>query len=117
MSDSLKETIFEFETALLDPTVRAAKDKLQEFISDEFIEFGSSGKVYTRNDILDLLPLEDPIDVQVEEFTITELSTGVVLAKYRSKTDAQVTLRSSIWKLYDGQWKMMFHQGTRVQSK
>ena len=26
--------------------------------------------------------------------------------------DKKYSLRSSIWKYYDGKWKMVFHQGT-----
>jgi hypothetical protein len=42
------------------------------------------------------------------------LAPDVVLATYRvvDETRKQHTLRSSIWKLKDGRWQMVFHQGT-----
>ena len=46
------------------------------------------------------------------------LGPGVVLVTYRIARRAspeespQHLLRSSIWKLIDGQWQMVFHQGT-----
>ena len=54
----------------------------------------------------------------LSDFRTTVLAPGVVLVTYRiarrtaSDEPPQHLLRSSIWKLIDGQWQIVFHQGT-----
>lgn len=52
--------------------------------------------------------------MKVSDFEIHPLSEEIVLATFRTYNEGnkQHSLRSSIWKLIDGKWKMHFHQGT-----
>ena len=43
------------EEALLDPAVRSNRARVAELLADDFVEFGSSGRMWTRDQILDLL--------------------------------------------------------------
>ncbi|WP_370676933.1 DUF4440 domain-containing protein [Pleomorphomonas sp. PLEO] len=58
----------------------------------------------------------------MHEFAVHSIASDAVLVTYRSsrrRSDGTVgksTLRSSIWKLIDGRWQMLFHQGTIVPS-
>jgi hypothetical protein len=45
------------EESLLDPDIRKST-QLVELLADEFIEFGSSGRVYTRDDLVAVLHVE-----------------------------------------------------------
>lgn len=47
------------EESLLQPDVRKSAESI-ELLTDEVIEFGSSGKVYTRFDVVDALQVEAP---------------------------------------------------------
>jgi hypothetical protein len=54
-----------------------------------------------------------------ETYTTTnQLSNDCVLATYKLIEHNKInekkkySLRSSIWKCFDGRWKMFFHQGT-----
>lgn len=55
---------------------------------------------------------------EVRDFTARIIAKDAVLVLYRSVRQAdgdlaeRTTLRSSVWKLIDGRWKMAFHQGT-----
>ncbi len=56
------------------------------------------------------------------DFSIKVLADDVVLATYVSHRhnpdeDPKHALRSSIWKLMDGRWKIVFHQGTPIRIK
>ena len=53
---------------------------------------------------------------EIEDFVVDELSTQVKLCKYTllDKTSNSKSVRSSIWVLYEKDWKLYFHQGTRV---
>jgi hypothetical protein len=108
------------EASLLDPAVRRDGQRVAEQLADDFAEIGASGRLWTREAILDLLATEDFAPPSIEDFSCRQLAEGVVLATYRTvRTDPVTqecipTLRSSIWTIEDGVWKMRFHQGTRA---
>ena len=111
----MKHPIYELEIELLKPAARKSVERLDQLISDEFIEFGSSGKVYSKQDILQTLPYEKEQAIEINNFKTAELSEDVVLATYRATIDGVPSLRSSIWKRVSSNWKMIFHQGTITQ--
>ncbi len=122
MTKEQSEIFYNLETSLYKKEVRNSKEKVSELITDDFIEFGKSGLIYNKQDIVEGLANET-IDLQVTatDFKARELSPEVVLVTYAASmldTD-NVTMvstnRSSIWILRDGKWQMTFHQGTRVK--
>jgi hypothetical protein len=112
------------EEALLDPEVRRDGERLAELISDDFVEFGSSGRVWSREQIIELLATEVYQRPTVEDLACAWLGDGVVLVTYRTvRTDSEsspnqagkaTVLRSSIWVMEGDDWRIRFHQGTRV---
>jgi hypothetical protein len=113
-SDILSKCIEALEKSLLDPVVRQSPDQLNQLIADDFVEFGSSGKVYTKQDCI--RPDEIVRNFVISEFKLKELSNDVMLATYKIDENGLISLRSSIWKRYGDDWKIVFHQGT-LQSK
>ena len=59
------------------------------------------------------------VRMTLSDFEIHPLSEEIVLTTYRicNELNEQHSLRSSIWKIVDGDWKMHFHQGTKTQSE
>lgn len=112
----MNNLIYQLELELLKPETRRSTHQLNQLIADEFVEFGSSGNIYHKKDCIDDLPLESKSDkvFQVENFKVIELSPDVMLATYKI-TSPRISLRSSIWKRTDGQWQMIFHQGTKCE--
>jgi hypothetical protein len=108
------------EESLLDPAVRRDRTMVAELLADDFIEFGSSGRIWTRDEILDLLAGEIPAPIHMTDFECTLLAGDVAMVTYRaSRTDARTgihisSLRSSIWTKKPGGWRLRFHQGTRT---
>jgi hypothetical protein len=108
------------EEALLDPAVRRDRGRVSEFLADDFLEFGSSGKVWTREQILDLLATEDYQPPAMEDFNCLLIADGVALVTYRTVRtnphtgERAATLRSSLWTKESGAWRVRFHQGTRT---
>jgi hypothetical protein len=103
------------EEQLLEPEVRRSADHVGRLLADEFIEFGSSGAIYDKGGIIDALQFEEPgTTVRMVDFTARPIALDVVLVTYRSIREGtpDSRLRSSIWKLIDGRWQMIFHQGT-----
>jgi hypothetical protein len=110
------------EQSLLDSAVRRDGERLRQLLADDFLEFGSSGRIWTRKSIIDLLTTELNFQPpEIEEFQCACLSEKVALVTYRTvRTDGKTgerlccSLRSSIWTRQDGEWRMRFHQGTRI---
>jgi len=109
---------FELETSLHRKQIRNCADAVSGLLADCFIEFGSSGKVWDKSSMVESMRREK-LDQQitVEDFAARELAPDVVLVTYISKKVAGdqlagSTLRSSLWKRFDGKWQMIFHQGT-----
>jgi hypothetical protein len=108
------------EEALLDPAVRSNRARVAELLADDFVEFGSSGRIWTQNEILDLLAGEIPAPIEMMNFECALLAEDVALVTYvASRTDAQTgirtsSLRSSIWTKRPAGWRLRFHQGTRT---
>jgi len=108
------------ECELLDPTVRRDRARVSALLAADFVEFGSSGKVWTREEILECLETEAHQPPVMEDFECRWIAEGVALVLYKSiRTDAAtglrtVTLRSSLWSKESGVWRLRFHQGTRA---
>ncbi|MEH2173732.1 nuclear transport factor 2 family protein [Nostoc sp.] len=122
--DYLEESLFrELEERLLQPDVRKSAKDIMDLLADEFIEFGSSGRVFNKQQIIESLqnePIQPLTQRLITEFKTLVLATGVVLVTYRivrhiSDEQPVHSLRSSIWKLNNDRWKMIFHQGTLVR--
>jgi hypothetical protein len=125
--EHLTRTLAEQELRLLSTdsseAIRAA------ILAEDFLEFGSSGRVYDKPAILALLRQRGPIEFSIENFRAAELAPGVALATYefivrpqRRDTGnpdggmgaARRSWRSSIFVERGGVWLMRFHQGTPI---
>ncbi len=102
------------ELYLLKQSVRQSTDKLSKLIADDFVEFGSLGKIYTKKEILEVLPFETTRSFMAHDFNVKKLSKDIMLATYKTTEDGATSLRSSIWKRYGDGWQMVFHQGTKI---
>ncbi len=114
---ALKELILEKEHSLLNHEARCSLSHIAATLCDEFVEFGSSGRVHMREDVLKWLQKEPPFDYEISNFNLEQLSRTVVLATYAFVSNGSRSWRSSIWVLRDNQWQMRFHQGTRYSKK
>jgi hypothetical protein len=113
--------LFELEKELHTSEVRSNAERISQLLSLSFFEFGSSGKVWTREDILSNLPSEDGLTkIESSHYKATPLTQDVVLITYistriRSGQQQASSLRSSIWRKNNDFWQMEFHQGTPKQ--
>ena len=86
---------------------------------DDFWEIGASGQRYSREFVLDVLEarLSNPVnesDWESRDFHVRELAPDVYLLTYTLRQGERLTRRSTIWQHADGNWKIVFHQGTVV---
>jgi hypothetical protein len=118
---SLEDHLRQLEERLLQPNVRKSAEEVPELLASEFIEFGSSGRIFDKEQIIASLQMEPTVRRSLVDFKTCILAPAVVLVTYRAVregTSAEppiYSLRSSIWKLIDSRWQMVFHQGTLLQ--
>ena len=116
--DNLKDIIFQLEEKLQRPDVRKSVKELDDLISENLTEFGSSGQVYTKKDVLINLPVSPEIKFTMTDFRINILGENIVQSLFKTeKTNLENgkmtnSLRSSLWRNEGGKWRMLFHQGT-----
>jgi len=116
----LNEELEKLEKQLLQPETRKSPEKLAQLLADEFLEIGSSGRIYDKWQLLKALQHESTDRMELAEFRARRLSPEVALTSYRAvRIEASTgrsaqSLRSSIWKLTTGRWQLIFHQGTSL---
>ncbi|HMH14589.1 MAG TPA: nuclear transport factor 2 family protein [Edaphobacter sp.] len=120
IADNLKS----LEESLLDPTNRRNPEQVSTLLADDFLEFGSSGRTFDKDAILEELRNEPPRPASLlSDFAIRPLAPDVMLVTYRTTrhdSSGQIThhvQRSSIWINRNGTWQITFHQGTPIPSK
>ena len=104
----------DLECQLLEPQVRKS-ELVSKLLADDFREFGSSGKQFTKTQVVAALQAEALVEVTASEFKVQLLSPQVALVTYRLQRHGKppiYTLRSSTWQQREGQWQLIFHQGT-----
>lgn len=116
---ALFETLRALEAALHQPQVRSDRGQLDQLLHPRFREFGRSGRIYAKADILAELPDEpQTYEVWLQDLVVEPLSEGLALITYRSahiNGDGELERhanRSSLWQLTEHGWQMLFHQGT-----
>jgi len=108
--------IRELEASLHSAEVRRSTDRLRELLAEEFVEFGASGAVLTRRDILESVSSEEPRTILMEDPDVRLLPPNCALITYRAlittRAGVRQSLRSSLWRREGSRWRMIFHQGT-----
>ncbi len=117
------ETPTRLEESLWRAATRYDPVLMDRIFADDFFEFGRSGRIYPREDLILPARAARPIDVRLPlpglKFTV--IDTNSVLVTYVSEVrralgDIERANRSSIWSRRDGAWLLRFHQGTARQA-
>jgi glyoxylase I family protein len=118
-SQDLAAHLIHLEQQLLQPSTRRNAAALTSLLAEDFREFGSSGRIYTRQQIIDALADESPRNITLSDPLCQQLTECAVLLTYRSTRTSTLNvasdaLRSSLWIYRDQRWQMLFHQGTPI---
>jgi ribonuclease HI len=107
-----EELVEALERELLGPDVRGDIGRTGVLLHPDFMEIGSSGRVWTRDAMMMALE-EDPGEhTELEILGADRIGAEAVLLTYRSYARSGTVLRSSLWVLDNGRWRLRFHQGT-----
>lgn len=108
---------FEQKLARIGRTISAEDASL--LIAEDFVEFGASGNVWSKAEIVQEMAEWMPSEAIIENFRVRDLSPAVCLVTYKlvgPVKDGRVSNRSSIWRYTGDKWEIIFHQGTLVMS-
>lgn len=116
---NLDEHLKAQEASLLTSTTRKNPEAVSYLLAEDFREVGSSGRVYTRPEMIAGLQEETPLTLTLHDFQVTSLAPNAALVTYRSVKEqpgapSSCALRSSIWTQEEDTWRILFHQGTSV---
>lgn len=109
--------LLRLELALARRDPAAVPEGLASLIAPDFLEFGSSGRVWDAAAVVASLarPIDD--EITIDDFEVHPLSEAVLLAIYRTTAvardgTARRCFRCSIWLRRGDRFVMRFHQGT-----
>ncbi|MEU3524770.1 DUF4440 domain-containing protein [Streptomyces sp. NPDC038707] len=109
------------ELQLMDPCVRASRERAARLLDPEFVEVGGSGRRWTHAAMLAELPdhpgsSADGPRYEPSEISGVRLAPGLVHLTFETLLGERRTRHSSIWRKRDDAtgWRMYYHQATRV---
>ncbi len=118
MNKTITRKLKELEETLFRNEIRKSPAELTKLLSDDFLEIGSSGDVYNKKQIIEELQIENNIKISLTNFEARKLSDNIIMVNYKSEKiengNKYFAMRTSIWKLNENEWQMIFHQGTPV---
>lgn len=107
--------LLRLETLLLNPASCSRPETLWPLFANEFVEIGSSGRIYDREQTVASLATVDSTRGELSEFRVVLLTEDIAHVTYRAMRygePPQYSLRSSIWRRRGVRWQIAFHQGT-----
>jgi len=114
---NLLDELTALELRLLTPEVRANPELLGALLSDDFIEVGASGRRFNKAQIIkDVLQQDSGGKFTAKDFELKRLATDMAMLLYTGCCETQgvchYSRRCSIWQRQQGQWQVLYHQGT-----
>jgi ribonuclease HI len=107
-----RDQVVLLERELLNPSVRADSSRVAAILHADFEEIGSSGRVWSRDAIVNELAAQDSEAADFELLACDQVEPDAILVTARTSDSRGSALRSSLWLRVDGRWRLRFHQGT-----
>jgi ribonuclease HI len=107
------------ERQLLDPAVRGDRARLEDLYHPDFVEFGSSGRVWTYDSSIAAL-LADPepgigAGFFAQNFSAHTIDANTIQVRFETGNPGRLVRRAGLWvRMPSGEWRIRFHQGTVV---
>jgi hypothetical protein len=102
------------------PELGTSRRDYENMTDAEFWEVGASGRRYSRKYVLETLknrpPNPDEASWVMRDFQCREIAADNYLITYTLFQGPRVTRRSTLWRKTQAGWKILYHQGTMVES-
>lgn len=105
---ALEESMWRTET-------RFDRAYMNAVLHPDFAEVGRSGRVFSRDEVLDMPQVPINVEIPRSSFSATEIADGVALIVYETvPVDSMhgAAHRSSVWLAVGTRWLLRYHQGT-----
>ena len=112
----VENILMELEMSLLKSSDRKS-EIVSQLLAEDFLEFGSSGKVFNKAETMHSLKIESTTQFDASQFRTRMLAPDVALLTYSALRHGDPPLRSlrcSVWEKKEDHWQMVFHQGTAM---
>jgi hypothetical protein len=110
----LREPIFHH------PEFGTTRREYEAMTDPEFWEVGASGRRYSREFVLETLENREPDPDESQwlarDFQCREIAADNYLITYTLHQGPRMTRRATLWRRTPGGWKILYHQGTLVES-
>lgn len=116
LSDKDRATLTDLEEGMWRESTRFDSKFQEGSFASDFFEFGRSGRIYTRDQIIhsDSQPIQAVLPLQNLSIRLLDENTAQLTYNSIVSYDGVVEhgRRSSIWSRTENSWVMRFHQGT-----
>lgn len=125
MSDDVLTQLIEREPVLHLREFVNSPAAVDDVTTPDFWEVGASGRVYdrgfVREEIARRLAIQEQDDLvtqgwRTSEHRVRELAHGVYLFTYVLDQGGRRSRRATVWDRRGGCWRMVYHQGTIVET-
>jgi hypothetical protein len=101
------------------PRFGSTPKEMEQVLAPEYWEVGASGRIYTRDFILQHLSEHPPLDAATagwlcSNHAIRALGADTYLLTYTLEQGPRRTRRATIWRRSRAGWQILYHQGTLV---
>lgn len=117
---NIEEKITILEKSLLDTKVRKNIKTLTSLISKDFREVSASGNCFGLDEIVNNVPNHSDWSCKTQAWKFRMLSDDIAQISYKAyivhsaEGKGVYSLRMSLWKNEERNWRMVYHQGTKV---
>lgn len=116
-----EEFVIRQEKQLLDPAVRGDRALLEALYHPNFVEYGSSGRVWTHESSINGLVsnpqpgLDSSDGFYAQHFSAHTIDINTIQVRFETGDPGRLVRRTSWWvRAEGGRWLVLFHQGTVV---
>lgn len=112
------------EPVFHDEPCEDARDRLERLMVGDFFEIGASGRIYTRENVIERVlsrhEHNDPAaESEIDDFSVREIGPHAYIATYTlTLLDGhakRISRRASVWTDRAGHWQVLYHQGTLAE--
>lgn len=120
MTYEVEELLIEKEKAHYAAYKQHEMSAIEALVADDFHEIGSTGRFYSKPEVLAAMADIQVLDYACEGFRVLPLDESNAIVTYvltmkrieNGKEYANRAYRSSLWRRKNGEWRIAFHQAT-----
>jgi hypothetical protein len=124
MSNETQELLIAREKAMVEAQQRGDVDAVGAALAEDFYEIGSSGRLFSKTEILEAIRQIKIVECSLERLRVLPLDEQHAILTYVARTTRRYqgqesttrTYRSSMWRKAEGEWHLIFHQGTPLST-